>query len=432
MSRILVIARTEFLAIVRGKAFIIGVLMVPAIIAVSIAFQIFAERRADVSERKVAIIDQTGVLFDALAEAAAVHNADNERDGVRTGPAFLLERVEPGARTDGEIELLLSERVRARDLFAFADIPAALIDTNRTERDEVRYYTETPSYTSLPGWLRATIEREAAIRRFEAASVDTALVERLSRSTSVATMGLLSRDADGTIVEAQQVSGLQTFAVPFALAYLLFIALMSAAPQLLTAVVEEKMSRISEVLLAAVSPSQLMAGKLLGVSAVAVLLAVLYVAGGVYLLITTGQPDLVPVRLLGWFAVFLIAAVLMYGSIFVAIGAACSDLKDSQSMMQPVMLFLLLPLLASPIVIRSPDSTLSIILSLFPTATPFLMLIRLALTPSPAMWQVVLSVVLTAGAIAGIIWVAGRILRVGLLMQGKPPNLPELMRWIRQ
>src|SRR5690606_14566328 len=254
-------------------------------------------------------------------------------------------RIEPGARTDGELELVLSERVRARDLFAFADIPAALIDTNRTERDEVRYYTETPSYTSLPHWLRATVEREAAIRRFEAASVDTALVERLSRSTSVATMGLLSRGADGTIVEAQQVSGLQTFAVPFALAYLLFIALMSAAPQLLTAVVEEKMSRISEVLLAAVSPSQLMAGKLLGVSAVAVLLAVLYVAGGVYLLITTGQPDLVPVRLLGWFAVFLIAAVLMYGSIFVAIGAACSDLKDSQSMMQPVMLFLLLPLL---------------------------------------------------------------------------------------
>src|SRR5690606_40952858 len=64
-------------------------------------------------------------------------------------------------------DLVLSERVRARDLFAFADIPAALIDTNRTERDEVRYYTETPSYTSLPDWLRATVEREAAIRRFE-------------------------------------------------------------------------------------------------------------------------------------------------------------------------------------------------------------------------------------------------------------------------
>lgn len=432
MKRILVVARTEFLAIVRGKAFIIGVLMVPIIIALSIAFQIFAERRADITERTVAVIDRTGVLFDALAEAAGTHNAENMREGVRTGPAFLLERVEPGDRTTGEIELDLSERVRSRDLFAFVDIPATMIATERTERDEVRYYTETPSYTALPGWLRTTIEREAAIRRFAAAAVDTALVERLSRSTSMTTLGLLSRGADGAIVEAQQVGALQTFAVPFALAYLLFIALMSAAPQLLTAVVEEKMSRISEVLLAAVSPAQLLAGKLLGVSAVAALLAVLYVLGGVYMLISTGQPDLVPVRLLAWFAVFLIAAVLMYGSIFVAIGAACSDLKDSQSMMQPVMIFLLLPLLASPVVIRSPDSTLSVILSMIPTATPFLMLIRLALTPPPALWQVALSLVITAATIAGVIWMAGRILRVGLLMQGKPPNLPELMRWIRQ
>lgn len=432
MSRIFVVARTEFLAIVRGKAFIIGVLMVPALIALSIGFQIFAERRTDVAERRVAVVDRTGVLYDGLAAAAEEHNRETAPDGVRTGPAFVLERIDAADASNEALELRLSERVRDRDLFAFVEIPATLVDPSRTDSDQLRYFTETPSYSPLPQWLRSTLERQAAARRFEAAQVDSSLVERLSRSTTVATLALLSRAADGTITEARRVNEIQTFAIPFALAYLLFVALMTAAPQMLTTVVEEKMSRVSEVLIASVSPAQLMAGKLLGVSAVAVLLATLYALGGVYLLVSSGQPDLVRVPLLLWFAVFLVAAVLIYGSVFIAIGAACSDLKDSQSMMQPVMIFLLLPLLASPIVIRAPDSTLAVVLSLVPTATPFLMLMRLALTPPPPVWQVVLSLVITAATTAALVWAAGRIFRVGLLMQGKPPNLPELLRWIRQ
>jgi ABC-2 type transport system permease protein len=101
-------------------------------------------------------------------------------------------------------------------------------------------------------------------------------------------------------------------------------------------------------------------------------------------------------------------------------------------MMQPVMLFLMLPLLAAPVVIRAPHSLLSVILSLVPTATPFLMLTRLALTPPPPLWQVVLGIALTVITTAACIFAASRIFRVGLLMQGKPPNLPELLRWIRQ
>jgi len=135
--------------------------------------------------------------------------------------------------------------------------------------------------------------------------------------------------------------------------------------------------------------------------------------------------------LLAWFVVFLLCAVLMFGSVFVAIGAACSDLKDSQSMMQPVMVFLLLPMFASAIVLRQPNSMVSVAASLFPTASPFLMLIRLAMSPPPPIWQVALSVVLTLTTTAVFIWAAARIFRIGLLMQGKPPNLPELLKWIR-
>jgi ABC-type Na+ efflux pump permease subunit len=207
---------------------------------------------------------------------------------------------------------------------------------------------------------------------------------------------------------------------------------MTTAPQLLTAVVEEKMSRISEVLISSISPMQLLAGKLLGVSAISVLLALVYLGGGIYLSVTSGQFDLIRAPLVAWFLLYLLCAVLIYGSVFIAIGAMCSDLKDSQAMMQPIMILLTLPLLMSAVVLRAPSSTVAVAASLFPTATPFLMLVRLALTPPPPMWQLVLSIVLTVGTAAVLVWAAGRIFRVGLLMQGKPPNLPELLRWIRQ
>jgi ABC-2 type transport system permease protein len=431
MMRVFVIARAEFLAIVRGKAFLIGVLMMPVLIALASAFQVFAQDHADVADHRVAILDRSGVLYEALANAADVHNRDATGGDERSGPAFLLERAEPGAG-QGEVEVALSDRVRARELFAFIDIPASVVDADATDTDGIRYYTETPSYTTLPDWLRTTIEREVISRRFTEAAVDASVVERLSRPVELTTFDLVSRAQDGTIHGARLVGQMDTVVVPFALIYLLFFALMSAAPQLLTAVVEEKISRVSEVLLASVSPAQLMAGKLLGVSAVTALLAVVYAAGVAWLALESGYADVIQPRLLVWFAVFLLAAVLMYGSILLAVGAMCSDLKDSQNMLQAVTIFMLLPALAAPVVIGAPHSTLSVVLSMIPTATPFLMLVRLALTPPPPMWQVVLALVLTAAATMGVIWAAGRIFRVGLLMQGKPPNLPELLRWIRR
>ena len=213
--------------------------------------------------------------------------------------------------------------------------------------------------------------------------------------------------------------------------YLLFLAVMMSAPYMLNAVIEEKMSRISEVLLASVTPTQLLAGKLMGIASVSVLLALIYLAGGIYFAFSSGEWGLVQLDLLPWFIVFLLCAVLIFGSVFLSIGAACSDLKDAQSMMQPSMFFLLIPIFMAPIILSAPNSTLSIVVSLVPTATPFLMLLRLAMTPPPPVWQVALSLVLTAGTAMLFVWAAGRIFRVGLLMQGKAPNLPELIKWIR-
>lgn len=431
MNRTLAIARAELLAIIGGKTFIIGLLMMPVLAAIAIGLQTFADRRSDIGEHRVAVIDRTGVMYDVLEAAAAEHNREVVTDGTRTGPLFHFERVwfdEPAS----DVELLLSERIRSRDLFAFVDIPASVLDTARSEADEVRYYTETPSYSTLPGWLRRTIEREAAALRFATAGVNAADVHRFSRTASLVTLGLVARGKDGAIASPREVDRGRAVIVPFALVYLLVFAVMSAAPQLLTAVVEEKMGRVSEVLLASVSPGQLMTGKLLGGTAVAVLLALVYVLGGIYLALQSGNADLIQWTLLGWLLVFLVSAVVGSGAMFIAAGAASSDVKDSQNLMQPLTVAILLPALAAPVVVLSPHSTLSIVLSMLPAAAPFLMPMRLAMTPPPPLWQVAVALVVTGVSSAVLVWISARIFRIGLLMQGKAPNLPELLRWIRQ
>jgi ABC-2 type transport system permease protein len=431
MSRIFVVARTEFLTLVKTKAFLIGILMLPLIIGVSIVFQLFAAKHKDTDDHPFAVIDDTGVLYATIEKAAEEHNRKVGSGTTQTGPHFTPSQVTLGEKTLADVSADLSTKVRRKELFAFVHIPASVLEVAPRDFDQIDYYTETPSYDALPDWLGPVLQKEIIGRRFMAASVDRNLVPQLTRAARMKTLGLVQRRADGKVTEAKEANPVATFILPFGLMYLLFIALMSSAPQLLTAVIEEKMSRISEVLISSITPVQLMMGKLLGVAGVAALLAILYVGAAIFALLQIGQFDLIQPAVLGWFVVYLVCAVLMFGAVFVAIGAACSDLKDSQSMMQPVMLFLLLPMFFAVIVLRQPSSTVSVVASLWPTASPFLMLIRLAMTPPPPVWQVALSVVLSFGTTALFVWAAGKIFRVGLLMQGKPPNLPELMRWIR-
>ncbi len=207
---------------------------------------------------------------------------------------------------------------------------------------------------------------------------------------------------------------------------------MSSAPQLLNSVIEEKMSRVSEVLIGSVTPFELMMGKLVGGAAVCVLLATIYVVGALGVANYWGYGDAVAPSQLAWFAFFLVMAVLLFGSIFVAVGAACTDLKDSQNLMTPVMLIMMLPMITAGSILRAPDGMVATVLSLIPTATPFLMMLRISMHPGPPAWQVALSAVFVLATVLFCVWAAGRIFRTGLLMQGKSASLSEMIRWVRQ
>jgi len=194
-------------------------------------------------------------------------------------------------------------------------------------------------------------------------------------------------------------------------------------------VVEEKIQRIAEVLLGSVSPFQLMMGKLLGLVGVSLTMSGVYLGGGYWLAHHYGFARFVPVDLLLWFLLFQALAALMYGALFVAVGAACSDIRETQNLLLPVMLLAMAPMFVLTKVLTEPNGPVSTWMSFFPFATPMLMIVRLAVPPLP-LWQPVVGILVVLATTVLCVWIAGRIFRVGILMQGKGANIGQLVRWV--
>jgi ABC-2 type transport system permease protein len=215
-----------------------------------------------------------------------------------------------------------------------------------------------------------------------------------------------------------------------ALTMLMFLVVMVGATPLMQGIIEEKMQRIAEVLLGSVRPFELMMGKLLGMMAVSLTLAAVYLGGAYWVLAYYHYTEYLPGELLAWFLVYQVLAVLMYGSLFIAIGAACSDAKETQTLMIPVVMLITFPLFTLRHVIQEPNSGFALVASLFPFATPMLMVTRLGLPPGIPWWQPVLGMVGVLATTLLCVYAAGRIFRVGILMQGKGAKLHDLARWV--
>ena len=434
MRKILIVAQSEFATLVRSKAFMVSIVLMPVIMVLSVVLMRATKNATDGKDRTFAFVDYTGVLGEPLVAVAQVLNAGSgdlaDPQALRTTPRFIPVEVKPDGRPPEALRLELSDRVRRQELFAFVELPENLLDP--AGKAQIRYYSDHPSYNALSMWLRVTVNGLVLNERFRRASIDRALVARLTRQAPVENLGLFERDAAGTVKQAEEVDQVRAQGVPLAMLVLMYITVMSSAPQLLNSVIEEKMSRISEVLMGAITPFQLMMGKLIGSVGVSVLLAAIYIAGGLVVAqYWGGYASAVTPGALAWFTLFLVMAGLIFGSIFIAIGAACNDLKDTQSMATPAMVLVMLPMFTWMSVLRAPDGMTAAVLSIIPTAAPFLMMLRISLRPGPPAWQIALSIALMAGTVVLAIWAAGKVFRTGLLMQGKSATMAEMLRWVK-
>ena len=206
---------------------------------------------------------------------------------------------------------------------------------------------------------------------------------------------------------------------------------MGAGGQLLTTMVEEKSSRVVEILLSAVSPIELMAGKLLGQMGVSMIGLSLYVGIGIVALVSFALLGLIDLWLIFYLFVFFILTYLVIGSLMMAVGAAVNEMKEAQGLMAPLTITFMIPWLLWFPITRNPDSVLSLVMSFIPPVNTFAIILRMASSSPPPLWQVWLSILIGIGSVLGAIWFTSKVFRIGLLMYGKPPNVATLIRWVR-
>jgi len=453
MRKLLVVAKREYSAAVRSKAFLISLFVMPILMGGGIVLQYFLKDRVDVREKRVAVIDRTAGrrMLAALETAASARNTNEIFDPVskrQIKPVFAVEGVAPAGDDPGDIErqrFELSERVRREELFGFFEIGAAVADLPAVDPATptpaakppqpdplvVRYQSNSPTYDELHKWVKPIVETAVRQQRFQTTGLPADKVRGVLEPVPLLVKGLSQRDSvTGEIREGKDENPIVSLLVPAGLMILMFMLILLGGTPAMQGVVEEKMNKIAEMILGSVRPFELMLGKVIGLMGVSLTLAFIYLGGAYWAANHYGVADLVSPGILAWFIVYLIVAIIMYGSLFIAVGAACSDLQETQTMLWPVMLMAMLPLFIWINVAREPTSSFSTIVSLIPTATPMLMLLRLAVPPGIPWWQPALGLVLMLLMTVACVYAAGRIFRVGILMQGKGASLRDLARWI--
>jgi ABC-type Na+ efflux pump permease subunit len=437
----LVVAVREYLAAVRTKAFIISLVIMPILMGGSILVQWLLRDYHDTTTKRFAVIDRTpNEQIYALVEKAVHAYNDAPETQRRLRPRFEITKISPSADTPDAKKAQradLSEDVRKGDYFGFLDIGADVLKPApaHTEDDRylLRYQSNRPTSQEFPRLVKAGVADQVPVIRFQQARLGVSLsqLREILEPVPMDVKGLtLRQPGSNEIKDATPTSLFAPVAVPIGLMMLMFMVVMMSATPLMQGVVEEKMQRIAEVLLGSVRPFDLMLGKLLGMTAVSLTISAVYLGGVYWAARHYGFAEYIPGQLMAWFIVFQALAALMYGSLFIAIGAACTDMKETQNLMWPVMLLIVMPMFLLGSVLQEPNSAVAMGLSFFPFATPMLMIMRQSVPPGVDNWQPVVGVALVLATTLACVWAAGRVFRVGILMQGKGARPAELLRWV--
>lgn len=454
--KMLRVALRDFLATAATKGFIIGAVVVPFLmLGVLLAIPFLINEDAPPVEGRLALLDRSDevaqTLVERLAPEALVARRSGERERVREEIAELGvpapgEAVDEAlAQAEGVVPTIHVDVLpAAADLEAEKAVlreedesPAARLALLVVDEDAVSRAPGATDWGGFQLWvrhglddrvqdeIRAAVRTSIRDRRVLAAGLDPPFVESL---TEVDSPPIREVTAEG---EREALGELRMF-VSFGFMGILLIAVLVGGQSLLTTTIEEKSSRVVEVLLSALSPMELMAGKIFGQLAVALTLLVLYTGIGGGALASFGLADLLGPGTFAAMVVFFLIAYMTVGALMAAIGSAVNDLREAQSLQTPIMLALFVPYMLWFPISRDPSSLFATVCSLVPPVNSFVMMLRITSTEPPPAWQVVLSIVIGLVGVWLALWAAAKVFRVGLLMFGKPPNLRTLARWVRQ
>ncbi len=436
MSKIWIIAKNEYEQVVKKKSFIVGLLLTPALMAAFIFLPtLMADKTASETE-PMAVIDRTGTSLGA--EVVAKLQTDRLKDDSTTAYySVKYVAIPPDQAVASELLLDSINQQVDQDILKYA----LIIQDDRLGDSSVYVITNSDDFNSLNRFEDVTSEVFAA-HRLRQSNVNLP-VDSVMRLTERVDLGIRNTQGEAVSIKVKY------------FAMLLFVMMMYGmilgyGMQVMRSVIEEKTTRIMEVLVSSVTPYQLLMGKVLGLGgatftsvAAWILMGSLFF-GGASLMAVDIDPSITRVALNPIvaisFALFLVSGYLLYSTIYAVIGAICTTEKEAQNFHFPIIISLLLPVFIGFRVMQDPNSTLPVVLSFIPFFTPTMMMMRVSfLAPtmgefslfSDLMLQVIAGFLLVILTTMAVTWVAGRIFRVGVLMYGKRATLAEVIKWVK-
>jgi len=400
MSKVLTVIRKEYLERVKSKAFLIGTLLGPLFMGgLVIGPALLADVAGD-QDRTVAVIDHSGEILALLESTLREWEADH----------VTLQVVECA----GDHEACLQELktlVLGETVDAGLVIPADFYDTPEL----VFYSTAVSAVVLREDTLEPALDRILRHERFRREGLDPAIQSQLMARSSWSSRQLAGETETEQHAEVGIIGGIM-------MVMIIYLMVLIYGQQNLTVVIEEKSSRMVEVLLSSLRPEELMLGKVLGIGMAALTQVAVWTAAGVVaasqgVAVAGAEIDLSLFGLWFWFnfVFFFLLGYFLYASLYAGIGAMCNSIQDAQQFSGTLTMGVVLPIMLMAVVIKAPDQPLSTALSMFPFFSPILMFMRISVS-NPPLWQVVLSWVLLALTIWWANKVAGKLFRAGILL----------------
>jgi ABC-2 type transport system permease protein len=411
MEKVKLIILFEYLSRVRRLSFIITTIITPILMllpmALSIVFTVLGSGR-----NEIVILDQSGVpgLYESIKK---------KMDGVAN---YTLSQIVVAPDRDiDQFRLTFNSEIENDSGKAYLVLRKGILEGVSPE-----YYAGSVGDFGL----------EILSRNINSAVID----ERLARAGLDAKLYLKTNQMNKIKVSAtgETQGGAANLAASFIIFMFTFFGIIGYGSQVMVAVIEEKNTRIIEVMVSSASPFEMMMGKLIGIGLVGLTQYLIWVIAAIPILFVSQSAlaargvtlNSIPISSLFCFIIYFLLGYFLFASLYIIGGALVTDNETGNIVTRFFPIFTMLPFLTAPAVIQNPSGTIALVLSAIPFFTPGIMVLRMGVY-SPPLWQILLSMLLMVSTIAAVIWVAAKIYRTGILIYGKKPRLREIVRWLR-
>jgi ABC-2 type transport system permease protein len=424
-TKIFAVIRREYLERVRTKAFWFATLLVPIFFLGYMAIQIAAMRKTS-GERRIAVVDVTGRLAQPLTRDLAESEQSMQRDKpTRRGIHWVVE-TRPITGDLEKTKETLRKEVLDKKIYGYL-----VLDPAQLEKERAEYYSISVSEFVALNQLKDAINRVMLRQKIADRGLPPSVGKELEKTVDLKTWKVTTRG-----VTEEKGAGIIAALVFMVIMYMTFFMY---GFQNLRGVIEEKTNRIVEVIIASVRPTELMLGKIVGIGLVGLtqyliwsLVAMNLSLPGIASMMAAGASGAptIPLSMIGYFLLFFVLGYFLYASIYTAIGAPFNSDQEAQQLSMIPSMLIVSGMAVYPAVMNNPNGPVAVAASLFPFTAPLIMYLRTAIA-EPPMWQIGACIVILILSTIGMAWLAGRIYRVGILMYGKKPTIPEIARWIR-